>query len=64
VGSGVPGNGFVALHFAHAQSEPDIVFGSPMTPSMLSEACVVSVAFVVSRLAGLYGNGLPSTNIG
>ena len=43
---------------------PGIVFGSPITPSMLSEAWVVRVAFVVSRLAGLYGTGLPCTNIG
>ena len=64
MGSGVPGNGLAALHLAHAQSALGIVFDSPIAPSMLSEACVVSVAFAVSRLTGLYGNRLPSTYIG
>src|SRR3954464_7550836 len=47
VGSGVPGNGLVALHFAHAQSVLGIVVVAPMVPSGFSDACVVSVAFVV-----------------
>src|SRR5262252_9110575 len=44
VGSGVPGNGLVALHFAHAQSVLGIVVVAPIVPSGFSEACVVSVA--------------------
>src|SRR5258706_4265766 len=53
VGSGVPGNGFSALHFAHAQSLL-ATFASPMIfPSIVSAVCVVSVAFDVSRVAGL-----------
>src|SRR5713101_4093781 len=63
VGSGVPGNGLSTLHLAHAQSLLGILVVAPMTPSMLSDACVVSAACVVSRLNGLYGTGLPWTNI-
>src|SRR6185503_19991653 len=33
VGSGVPGNGLAALHFAHANSVGGIVLESPITPS-------------------------------
>src|SRR5215510_9180967 len=64
VGSGVPGNGFSAVHFAHAQSPGAIFFSPVIFPSDVSAVCVVSVAFVVSRLEGLYGTGLALTIIG
>ena len=51
------------MHFAQAQSPLGILAVAPMTPSMLSDACVVRVACVVSRLIGLYGIGLVWTNI-
>src|SRR5213593_4485963 len=54
----MPGNGFVALHFAHAQSLDGIDGPSVIFPSMVSARCVVSFAFVVSSVIGLYGTGL------
>src|SRR5213593_2061069 len=53
----MPGNGFVALHFAHAQSLDGIDGPSVIFPSMVSARCVVSFAFVVSSVIGLYGTG-------
>ena len=38
---------------------PSVIF-----PSMVSEVCVVSLAFVVSSVAGLYGTGFALTIIG
>ena len=60
----MPGNGFDALQLAQAQSPLGTVRVSPITPSIVSDACVASVALVVSRLAGSYGTGLPFTSIG
>jgi hypothetical protein len=53
-----------ALHLAHAQSPLATVRSPLIFPSIVSAVCVVSVAFVVSRLAGLYGTGLAFTSIG
>src|SRR5688572_23355604 len=63
VGSGVPGNGLSALHFANAQSV-DAITRSPSTrPSVCSAVWVTSLAFAVLRLTGLYGVGLVATYI-
>src|SRR5688500_5624793 len=64
VGSAVPGNGLAALHRAQAQSALATVRSPPTLPSIVSDSCVTSVAFVVSRLAGLYGSGFAFTSIG
>src|SRR6476661_3704461 len=52
VASGVPGKGFAVEHRAHAQSLDGIVIVDPIFPSIVSDACVVSVAFVVSSVCG------------
>ncbi len=64
VGSGVPGNGCAASHLAHCQSEGGMVEPTVTMPSTVSCVCVVNVACVVSRVAGLYGRGLFCTRIG
>src|SRR5207344_42876 len=64
VGSGTPGNGCVASHFAHAQSLGAMAVPTVTLPSTVSCVCVVSVACVVSSEAGLYGRGLFCTRIG
>src|SRR5687767_11819174 len=58
VGSGVPGKGFSALQRAHAQSLLATVRSPLIFPSIVSPVRVTSVAFAVSSVAGLYGNGL------
>src|SRR5262245_41496778 len=63
VGSGVPGNGLSALHFANAQSV-DLISVSPSTlPFVYSAVWVTRRAFAVFRSAGLYGVGLVATYI-
>src|SRR5215831_6384217 len=57
LGSGVPGKGFSAVHFAHAQSEAGTVSTPSILPSIDSCLWMTSFAFVVSSVAGLYGNG-------
>src|SRR5262245_25849940 len=64
VGSGVAGNGVLASQRAQAQS-PAAIVTSPRTPTAsLSPPGEVRAAFVVSRLAGLYGTALGCTRSG
>src|SRR5262245_66388029 len=58
VGSGVPGNGLSALHFANAQSVDLISVSFSTLPFVYSAVWVTSRAFVVFRSAGLYGVGV------
>jgi hypothetical protein len=64
VGSGVPGNGFVALHLAHAQSLLAILVTPLTMPSIVSWSWDSSVDCVVSRDTGCYGMGFECSMIG
>jgi hypothetical protein len=64
VGSGVPGNGLAALQAAQAHSLLGMVRAPVTLPSIVSPACVVMTALVVSRLAGSYGTLFWNTSKG
>src|SRR5262245_51414817 len=57
VGSGVPGNG-VFSQLANAQSPLAMLTTPPLTPEALSDTAEISLAFVVSRVAAGYGDGV------
>src|SRR6266850_1679788 len=56
-GSGVPGNG-VLSQLANAQSVLAMLTTPFLTPAALSDTAEISVAFVVSRVAAGYGDGV------
>ena len=61
VGSGVPGNGLAASHFAQAQSVEAMATSPETSPRWFSPVRDTSLESRVSMLAGLYGTGLVCT---